>query len=343
MLMICCFSPLLKAQILCIDCFNQNDSISDNVNNMIINGGFEDTPCQGWPLNEVFCPNASNYVCDINNWACTGGGFNSYPHIYDVNSNRSVIVEGDKSVYFGNGFCFACSGTINDTSCLNQILCTTNTPPPGYPVTDSINLGGTLGVSLSQAVSGLIIGNTYVLEFWSGGEQFNNLFPYEGLFSVDIGFGDTLLRDPPSPATTGVGRVYVIQFNAINNTQIIKFTNWGHICDSCTELVLDNVRLYPVNQLNPSVAHCSLGINNSTPADLIDIYPNPFDDKITVTTTGKNDFEIIIYDIANKEILRQVLTKPVSEIMMKGFIKGMYIYQVRNKSELIVNGKLIKN
>ena len=60
-LIIGCLSLQVNAQILCIDCFNQNDSISFNVNNLIINGGFENTPCQGWPLNQVICPNASNY------------------------------------------------------------------------------------------------------------------------------------------------------------------------------------------------------------------------------------------------------------------------------------------
>jgi PKD repeat protein len=36
----------------------------------------------------------------------------------------------------------------------------------------------------------------------------------------------------------------------------IKFTNWGHICSYCTELVLDDVKLYTLAELNPAIPPC---------------------------------------------------------------------------------------
>jgi PKD repeat protein len=99
-------------------------------------------------------------------------------------------------------------------------------------------------------------GNTYVLEFWAGGEQYLGSWDGKGLFAVDVGFGDTLLRCPATPNNGGIGTRYIIEFNAIAASHTIKFTNWGHIRYNCTELVLDDVRLYTVAELSPDVPAC---------------------------------------------------------------------------------------
>ncbi|MEO8088108.1 MAG: hypothetical protein ABI763_14895, partial [Bacteroidota bacterium] len=57
-----------RAQIICIFCYNQNDSISANVTNLLLNGGFEN----GCGNFGYFCPNANNYSCNISNWTCSG-------------------------------------------------------------------------------------------------------------------------------------------------------------------------------------------------------------------------------------------------------------------------------
>ncbi len=80
-----------------------------------------------------------------------------------------------------------------------------------------------------------------------------------GFFALDIGFGNMYLRDHAT-ATGDTGDVYVIQFIASAASHTIKYTNWGHICQNCTELVLDNVRLYPVAQLSPTIPPCSTNI-----------------------------------------------------------------------------------
>src|SRR6188768_604941 len=117
------FSSLLsQAQIICIFCFDQNDSISQNVNNLILNGGFENSTCTS--INDRYCPNSGGYNCNIQNWTCTGGGINTYACIIDSNF-YSTLVEGSHLVYFGNSFCEACSPSSNDTSCvLDSTSCT---------------------------------------------------------------------------------------------------------------------------------------------------------------------------------------------------------------------------
>ena len=197
------------AQVLCVQCFNQNDTVGVNVgaNNLIANGGFENTTCAVNCLG-VFCPSATTFNCSISNWTCTGGGTLTYACLYD--SANYFVAEGNRAAYFGNSYANPCSGTAggnfpnNDTTCLNYSGCTITGLPSGYPLS-GLNYGGVTGISLSQTVSGLIPGNTYVLEFWAGGE-YEGWFSKNGIFAVDVGFGNIFLsckitHQPPDIGT----------------------------------------------------------------------------------------------------------------------------------------------
>ena len=234
-------------QILCILCYDQNDSISSGVNNLLLNGSFEN----GCGINGFFCPQSYYYSCNLTNWTCTGGS-DTYANIYDGSS--TVVAEGTKAAYFGNAFCQICSSIAEDLSCLNDVDCTVTGIPSGYPY-NSVNYGGVNGISIKQTVTGLTIGSTYILEFWAGGENFGS-FPNAGVFAVDVGFGDTLLHCKPT-APGAIGTTYIIEFKATSSTHTIKFTNWGHICSLCTELILDNVRLYTLAELSSTVPSCA--------------------------------------------------------------------------------------
>lgn len=326
------------AQILCINCFNQNDSISDNVNNLILNGSFENSNCL--PTASVFCPNSTSYTCDILNWICTGGGASTYASVSDSTSINTMIVEGDYAVYFGNSFCHPCSGLFNDTSCLNQDLCTIIAPPAGYPVNDTA-FGYNTGLSLQQTVTGLISGNIYVLEFWAGGESpLAAQYPSEGLFAVDIGFGNTFLKDPPTIPLTGIGRRYVIQFVATSLSHTIKFTNWGHVCSGCTELVLDHVRLYTLAELDNGVAPCISAITEEH-TNILNLFPVPVTDQLNIQISGNGNYVIVIYDVSSRIVLQQQFTKSVS-LNVEAFSKGIYFYQVLSKYGIAKKGKFVK-
>ena len=246
-----------NAQVLCIMCYDQNDSISTGIINLIQNGGFENHNCTpsygviGSPTS--FCPNSGGYSCDIANWTCTGGGQDTYACMYDLIINKSFIPEDSNAVYFGNYYSNACSNTIDDTSCLSMDGCALTGNPVGFPQNPGVAFGGGTGVSIEQTVSGLIPLNIYVLEFWAGGEM---LYSGTGLFAVNVGFGDTLLPIHSTSPVNGVGIRYLVEFRATSSVHTIKFTNWGHICTDCTELVLDDVRLYTLAELNPTVPPC---------------------------------------------------------------------------------------
>lgn len=245
-------SPV-KSQILCINCFNTNDSISSGVTNMILNGSFENSTCTPNGNNNSWCPVSFNYNCNLANWTCTGGGNATYSQLFTT--LYSAVPHGNVACYFGNAFCNVC-GVQGDISCLSTAAtsCEMTGVPAGLPSNDPVNYGGTNGLSLEQTVNGLTPGNVYVLEFWTGGEDFN-AFIDPGMFGLDIGFGYTYLQTLPTDFGD-IGLRYVVQWQATAASHTIKFTNWGHICNSCSELTLDHVRLYPISQLDPSVTPC---------------------------------------------------------------------------------------
>ena len=241
-----------SAQIICIFCYQQNASISQNVNNMVLNGSFED----GCPNFGNFIPNSTAYSCNLTNWIGSGGGSQTYAMVYDTNTAVCETPDGKYVAYFGNGvWARVCSPSFFDTSCVADSGCAVVNINSGYPYTDS-GYGSANGPSIEQTVNGLIIGNTYILEFWVGGEGQMAGWVSRGIFGVDIGFGYTFLHNYPTNPDS-IGTRYIIEFNATSTSHTIKFTNWGHTCGTCTELMLDNVRLYTLAELNPIVPPCS--------------------------------------------------------------------------------------
>jgi hypothetical protein len=325
-----------SAQIICIYCYEQNDSISDFVTNFVQNGGFEDTVGN---TSGSFCPNSSTYTLDFAYWTCTGGGSSTYAH--SCNNGYSWIPQGALAAYMGNYFCRACSPAANDTTCINSTQCAVTGVPTGYPENPDTAYGGTTGLSLEQTVSGLIPGATYVLEFWAGGEYWGG-YGNKGLFAVNVGFGNTFLRNKPTLPFGGIGTRFLIEFNATSSSHTIKFTNWGHICSTCTELILDDVRLYSENQLPKGIPDCSVGTNDSRNAfNMTDVFPNPFTNELNIKTNSSEVSEVILCDIASRTIARQKFTGLVS-LNMEELAAGIYFYEVRTKNGMIKKGKVVK-
>lgn len=328
---------ICNAQILCIYGYDQNNPLSTGINNLVLNGGFEN----GCPNTGYFCPNSINYSCDITDWTCTGGGPSTYCFNYDTTfmAAASIIPEGGRLVYFGNSYCRACSSTYNDTSCIINNNVIVSGVPGGYPISDSL-YGASNGVSLKQTISGLVPGNTYVLEFWAGGEHVFN--SERGLFAVDVGFGNVFLRNKITPRFGGIGTRFIIEFNAASTSHTIKFTNWGHICQQCTELVLDDVRLYTLAELSSLVPHCFTGLNDdSFSQEKTEIFPTLFINQLNLRINENKLSEFILYDVASRRVLQRRFTSSIS-LNTSSLSRGIYLYEIRNDKGVIKKGKVVK-
>jgi hypothetical protein len=320
----------LHTQIECIRCYQRNDPISPDAINLVLNGGFENHDCTPSWFNGSYCPSSNLYDCDIEDWRCLGGGTNSYPIIFDT--TLSVIPEGQYAAYFGNGNAFMCMEFSFDTSCLIRDGCTVSGFPPGMPTTLE-GYGGPGGVTLEQTVDNFVVGETYVLEFWAGGEPLQGLLLAPGVFAIDIGFGLTYLTCLPTEHPDGVGTTYLVRFRAASPTHTITFTNWGHMCIDCTELVIDNVRLYTLAELDPSVQECITAVTESSDADEVVLFPNPVTDILHINLPSGEPLWIEIYDGQGRSVAADFTDR---EVDMGSLEPGVYFLVVKGEGGVIV-------
>jgi hypothetical protein len=326
-------SLISNAQVLCIQCYLQNAPVSTNITNLVLNGGLETHNCipQNW-FSSSYCPNSNYYNCDIANWTCTGGGTATYADI--VTNQYTVVPEGTYACYFGTSFGRPCSMDPSDTSCLVSQGCTFTGFPAGYPQND-VQYGGTTGVVLSQTVNGLTPGNTYVLEFWAGGES----FPQEGVFAVDLGFGNMYIKNPPTPNPQGVGRRVIIQFIATAASHTLKFINWGHLNSNWTELILDDVRVYPISQLSSIIPACAVGISDPQ-ANMISIAWKNNSHVLEVSSEIQSGLTLKVYDVLSQNVYETSFYSSYSATL-ESLPAGVYIYAVMRGSDCIGKGKFI--
>ncbi|QQR87385.1 MAG: PKD domain-containing protein [Flavobacteriales bacterium] len=309
------------AQVICISCFDQNEPLNTGFPNLITNGNMELSSCGGG--GGLICPTSLWYTCDVTDWMVSGGGANTYAQI--VSTGTWLVPEGTSAVYLGNAFCNTCSNNMEDISCLTDSGCYTVGVPAGYPYNGS-DYGGATGVSIEQTVGGLTVGSVYTLEFWCGGEDFGAFFN-DGLFGLDIGFGTMMLQSHGADVGE-VGTRYAITFLANSASHTFKFTNWGHICSTCTELVLDDVQLFnaavdlaafDVDIVGPVGCSLSIEVDNQSATGLV-TYQWDMGDGTTYTTSdpthtydepGTYDIQLIVdgpcgTDTATQEVTLQL-------------------------------------
>lgn len=86
----------------------------------------------------------------------------------------------------------------------------------------------------------------------------------------------------------------------------------------------------------------SLGLNNYEVKNLeIEIYPNPFTDKITITTKTNVPTDIILYDITSRKLMQETFINTTT-LNTTQLASGIYIYKVRNKNGVLKQGKVVK-
>lgn len=74
----------------------------------------------------------------------------------------------------------------------------------------------------------------------------------------------------------------------------------------------------------------------------VDIYPNPFHDKITLTTAVRELLVIRILDLQGRILMQKELTTPESSMDVAGLSSGIYLVRITDKSGLSVTRKMFK-
>ncbi|GAB4279109.1 MAG: hypothetical protein Kow0068_03000 [Marinilabiliales bacterium] len=87
---------------------------------------------------------------------------------------------------------------------------------------------------------------------------------------------------------------------------------------------------------NPSTDIISLPDESET-----NIFPNPFNNEITITTNSSILSQIILYDMMAKKYIQQTFTNSVT-LNTERLATGIYFYEVINEKGVIRKGKVIK-
>ena len=178
-----------------------------------------------------------------------------------------------------------------------------------------------------------------MLEFWAGGESQTE----RGVFALDVGFGNIMLGNRPTPSPNGVGIRFLVNFVASATSHTIKFTNWGHVNSSGTELILDDVKLYQWGSVNPP-CNGEVSISELSENDFA-VYPNPSEGKFTIESSLVHSFIGSIVTVVN--VLGQIVfesnTKQLNNLTidLSNEADGIYFVEIKT-GDRKVRKKLIK-
>jgi type IX secretion system substrate protein len=90
-----------------------------------------------------------------------------------------------------------------------------------------------------------------------------------------------------------------------------------------------------------SLTNCT-GINEQSESNSINIFPNPIENKLSLTISNNELCEISLYDIASRKVMQKQFTNSVS-LNTEQLAKGLYLYEVKSKSGVIKKGKIVKD
>ncbi len=111
--------------------------------------------------------------------------------------------------------------------------------------------------------------------------------------------------------------------------------------EAINDVYPNNMNIYiPVMNLNYIL---TTGIDFINPQEnTLSLFPNPFNDELTVTTTNNLPQHICIYDVSSRKCMEQQFDAGTT-INTDQLSKGVYFYQVTTTDGFIKTGKLVKN
>ena len=119
----------------------------------------------------------------------------------------------------------------------------------------------TIPTTLTQIIAGLVVGDQYLLDFWTSGEDNTTSRTLPGVFGLSIGSDSAYLTAPSSSSIFGSASIrYNVKFAATSTSEVLSFTNWGHVTTSSTELILDDVIVNHLNQVPEPATAILVGI-----------------------------------------------------------------------------------
>jgi hypothetical protein len=124
-----------------------------------------------------------------------------------------------------------------------------------------------------------------------------------------------------------------------SNTIVSNHTFYVDSTGTFSNFNLTFVNAFPVmyDCIPTSIEENSVSLNEQ-----VEVIPNPFSDKLTITSKTNEPLEITLFDITSRKLLQQQFTNSTS-INTSYLSKGIYIYELRTKNAVIKKGKVVKD
>ncbi|HKR04949.1 MAG TPA: T9SS type A sorting domain-containing protein [Bacteroidia bacterium] len=294
-----------------------------NAQNFVQNPGFEDY---------TGCPPNSFYFDSIQYWQ---NPTNGSPDYFKACAN---LVPGNWAAYQ-----YAQSG---DAYCGLVIK---NSGPTTFEWREYIQ---------SPLAAPLVAGTKYILSIYANLANYSQYgsSSIAGLFTTYPYFYNSNLAIPLTPQAINDTSVYItdtlgwqliqMPFTADSNYAYVTIGNFSP--DALTTYVLvqnnlTNERSYFLLDDISLVIDPNSGVNQTgLPGQFINIFPNPFDDKLNIEGKENGQSEIILYDVLSGKHLQKKFSNAVS-LRTEHLAKGIYFYEVRNKNGVLKKGKVVKD
>jgi hypothetical protein len=92
-----------------------------------------------------------------------------------------------------------------------------------------------------------------------------------------------------------------------------------------------------------AVQEC-MGIQNIVSSDIINVYPNPFSESLTLQVSSaakETNYIFEIYNLMGQEVLRSPINQQKIVIQRGNLSAGIFFYKIESHQEVIQTGKII--
>jgi polyhydroxybutyrate depolymerase len=127
-----------------------------------------------------------------------------------------------------------------------------------------------------------------------------------------------------------------------------KVINGGHTWSGATPIPAFGSTNQDINQsiiigdFFDSFCSSTTGLSEEESNNSISLYPNPFNNQLTVQSLRNKELTFILYDNFSRQILKEIFYNN-STINTDFLPKGIYFYEIRNSKNQLMSGKVIKN
>jgi hypothetical protein len=134
-------------------------------------------------------------------------------------------------------------------------------------------------------------------------------------------------------------------FTATTPAQYLTIGNFYDMTATSTSVVgnganWNNVNArYFIDDVSVSVATGSDELNTDIS---LNIYPNPFAEKLNIRSNKDETYDLIIYDITSRTVIRETFKSAIT-LNTSQLVSGVYFYEVKSENNFIRQGKVIRD